>query len=510
MYLFRGIVGKGVSFVEGALKRRPTVSDLFKSYERTILQTAISTFGLDGLSSYQHGGDVDTVHTVRQIGKDSQMTYKNENNKKAYNNRGIYDSKEYHSHADYRAANRNISISKKEGTLFDGYTGKRIARNGKVDQDHVVSAYEIHNDPGRVLAEVDGASLANKSENLVGTDPSINRSKKALTVDEYVEGRGKNLNKRTKSNRRRKDKIARNAINNDIHTTYYTSQKFWKDTGTAALKAGSTMAIRQGLGFFLVEIWFGIKEKCVDCWSEVNSLKAFRIKLVEGIKLGFSNAKAKLKELWNHIKNGALGGIISVLVTTLINTFTSTLKSVARLIMQLGKTVVEAFRILVFNPEKLSWEDRIEALIKCIITGGSIALGSVVTAALDAQLVGVPFGDLIGTFLGGLVSGITMATGFYLIDRYEVGSWLNKVFEDPCFEYLKQVGANIEKTTKLISDMVERMVHYDWAACEMALQKYKTSTGKVRADVSLEIARACGVKEDKLVKSIEELDEIFG
>ena len=52
------------------------MDSIFKQYERVIIESLISSFGLDFLVKDQHGGDVDTIHNVRQIGKDEDMTYK--------------------------------------------------------------------------------------------------------------------------------------------------------------------------------------------------------------------------------------------------------------------------------------------------------------------------------------------------------------------------------------------------------------------------------------------------
>ena len=60
------------------------MSDLFSQYERVIIESIITSFGLDFLVPDTHGGDVDTIHNVRQIGKDPQMTYKNSKNEAGY------------------------------------------------------------------------------------------------------------------------------------------------------------------------------------------------------------------------------------------------------------------------------------------------------------------------------------------------------------------------------------------------------------------------------------------
>ena len=46
---------------------------IWNEYERVIIKSLITSFGLDFLVKDQHGGDVDTIHNVRQVGKDSEM-----------------------------------------------------------------------------------------------------------------------------------------------------------------------------------------------------------------------------------------------------------------------------------------------------------------------------------------------------------------------------------------------------------------------------------------------------
>ena len=76
----------------------PVLDSLFEQYGRVIVQSMITSFGLDFLVADRHGGDVDTIHNVRQVGIDSEMTYKNSDNLRSYEERGPYDSSAYHSH----------------------------------------------------------------------------------------------------------------------------------------------------------------------------------------------------------------------------------------------------------------------------------------------------------------------------------------------------------------------------------------------------------------------------
>lgn len=98
-------------------------NSIFEQYERVIMQSLITSFGLDFLVRDQHGGDVDTIHNVRQIGKDEQMKYKNKRNEKAYNNRGKYNRDDFEKyHSNYKTTYREIE----NAPLEDEYTGKTI------------------------------------------------------------------------------------------------------------------------------------------------------------------------------------------------------------------------------------------------------------------------------------------------------------------------------------------------------------------------------------------------
>ena len=66
------------NFVSGVattaiLDERNAYSSIFQQYEKVIIDSLITSFGLDFLIKDQHGGDVDTIHNVRKIGQDELM-----------------------------------------------------------------------------------------------------------------------------------------------------------------------------------------------------------------------------------------------------------------------------------------------------------------------------------------------------------------------------------------------------------------------------------------------------
>ena len=160
---------------------------IWNEYERVIMQSLITSFGLDFLAHDQHGGDVDTIHNVRQIGRDSNTVYKNAQNKADYASRGEYNTYQYHQDPRYIAINKKVSDNKKNGTLKDAYTGRTVAQNANIDLDHVISAKEIHDDSGWVLSGLNGTDLANCDDNLKPTDRSINRSMQDKDMEDYLQ-----------------------------------------------------------------------------------------------------------------------------------------------------------------------------------------------------------------------------------------------------------------------------------------------------------------------------------
>ena len=295
--------------------------NLFDQYEVVIGNSLFTSFGLDFLVTDQHGGDVDTIHNVRKIGVDPEMQYKKKQNETDYASRGNYNSYAYHSDSRYTKRNRECSAAKKAGMLVDAYTGKKIAPNGSYDLDHVVSAKEIYNDRGRVLANLDGRELANSSENLQPTNPHTNRTKKAKTMDEFLDSRGYEYTDAEKRRMREADAKARASYETKLARAYYLSPKFADDVAKAASNVGLKMGLRQAVGLMLAELWFSIKDEFRKPDSEFNmghSFKDYLVAIKEGIRNWFGRIKAKRKALFTRFKDGALAGALSSITQMII------------------------------------------------------------------------------------------------------------------------------------------------------------------------------------------------
>lgn len=442
-YFINNLYSNGSAVVEENI-----YESLFQEYERIVVQSLITSFGLDFFFRDQHGGDVDTVHNVRNIGTDPQMYYKNLANQVAYERRGKYDFGTYHSDPRFRETKTPVRDRWRETgvDIEDVYTGKSIGFHGhtnaispekKADLDHIVECAGIHNDRGRVLAGLDGVDLANQPENLAWTNEQLNRSMGSWArhvndkykkehngmdaplseVDAlaYIKAHPE-LDETTKQRLTKQYTKAKKAYDAQIERSYYSSKKFQIDTAKAAGRMGLKMGLRQALGLVFAEIWFAVKEEIEN--GKENEEEFLRC-IGNGVQIGSERALRKYKDVIGQFMNGALSGILASLTTTICNIFFSTAKHLVRIIRQSWASLVEATNILLFNPDCLSFGERVLAASKLIATGASIVAGQMISGVISESPLGkIPvIGDVVSTFCGTLITGIMSCSFLYFLDH---------------------------------------------------------------------------------------------
>lgn len=423
-------------------EKNSVYDDLFKQYNRVVIESLLTSFGLDMLLvKDQYGGDVDTIHNVEKIGEythswnngkiqiknekyDPLMKYKSLRNEENYKNREEYNSKSYHKHENYIATNKENSKLKKEGMLYDGYTGEKIEVNGKTNLDHIISAKEINDDRVRILAGLKGEDLANSPENLIITNESLNKSKSAYSMNEFL-NKEKNREEKRYSEESIKrmenlDKRARKAYKIKLNIAYYTSSNFRNDLLKSSANVGVRMGLRQAVGFLLTEVVFTVMDEFKKLKTE--KLDEIFVAISNGIKKGFENAKLKYKELLSKFKDGAIAGIIGSLTTTLTNIFFTTSKNIIRVIRQSWVSLVEALKIVLFNPDNLPFGERMRAVAKIFATTASVIVSIVVREVLTKiGIATIPVvGDELVTFIEILSMGLTSCTLLYFLDKSEI------------------------------------------------------------------------------------------
>lgn len=468
--------------------------DVISQYEKVVVKSIITSFGLDFLLfDDRRGGDVDTIHTVRDT---SVVDYANKDNQKDYDNLEKYNSRAYHTSSSYIDKNRSVSEKKKSGNLQDAYTGKKVSRNANIDLDHGIAAKTIHDDPGRILAGLDGIDLANANSNLNPTDRSINRSMGKKDISEFIkylhdtrdqrqakirELKSQNAlsdKERNELNKLEKleevdvnklkeiDDKARQEYESKINSTYYTSKKFMKDVANASLKSGVKLGIRQALGTIFMELWITIREEIPGTIEKLKgNLEIGKLfhELGEILKKAFEKIKIKYKELISSFKDGLLSGILSSISSTVINIFFTTAKSVGRILRTSWVSITEAIKIIALNPDRLRYGDQIKAVTKIISTCVAVICGSLIQEAISTAIPAIPVvSEVLPIFMGTMVTGIMTVSFIYFIDNSEtvkkMVEYLNQFTDkmELTLEYYEEANRMLDSyVAKLVSINIE-------------------------------------------------------
>ena len=188
-----------------ALVRKDFV--LMEELNKTVIQSLVSSFALDFLLfEDKKGGEVPTVHNVREYHYGDASIHLSDKTKREYANKGDYKPikydansnvvlnkkgqpiKEdlYHSHSNYIERGKADKKQQMEGTLHDVYRDQTIALQENRQLDHIISSHEVHKDAGRVLAGLSGVELANQNTNFQSTHSYINNLKSAHTMDAFL------------------------------------------------------------------------------------------------------------------------------------------------------------------------------------------------------------------------------------------------------------------------------------------------------------------------------------
>lgn len=491
---------------------------IWKQYERVIVESLITSFGLDFLVKDQEGGDVDTIYNVRnQKDNAGKTVYKDKVNQNEYESRPNWDKKlsdSFYQDERYKASNARAAEAKDKGILVDAYTGKSVKRNEKIDIDHVIAKKEIYDDPGRVLAGLDAKDLANSEDNLRATSRSINRSMKDKDLAEYAdkldltrEERRNQIDqlksKTSLSDRERKqleklEKLeeanpqlmkkesarARKSYEAKLAHAYYTSPTFIKNSAQAAAKTGAQMGIRQVLGLVFTEMWFCTKEELENI-AAGSELKEMIEAIGNGIRKGLEKAKEKYTDLIEKFGEGLTSGALSSLTTTLCNIFFTTAKNLVRSIRQIYASIVQAGKILLFNPENLMLGDRVKTATIIIATGASVLVGTTVSGLIATTPLGqIPvIGEIVQSFCAALTSGLLSCTLLVFLDRSKL---INGIIN--CLNAIPSEVNNYKEIADMMELLAAKLSNLD-------IDKFSSDT-KQYAEIADKIANA--VNEDEL------------
>lgn len=294
----------------------------------------------------------------------------------------------------------------------------------KTDMDHTVSAGEIIRDPAANahLDKNEQIAFANSAANLNEMDSSWNRSKGDTPMKEWLDNPNANgqkpsevhnMSKKDEQELRKKDEEARKEY-----------EKVKKEGEKRSIESGKQSQIEETIRAGSKMIQTLVKTLLAQF------AKKFFLALVQWLK----SAKKSWNILWEKISNAlhsftdelkkelitASKNVVNLTAKMIIGPIFDTLQSIWNTLKQFWKSLKEAFAYLNDPTNKgKSIGIMMMEIGKIIIAGltgaGAIGLGALIETALH-PLLG-PFANIIGIFLGAVISGVIGAIAINAIDK---------------------------------------------------------------------------------------------
>ena len=339
----------------------------------------------------------------------------------------------------YTDANNAMKERQKNGNLKDEYTGKTIKINEKANLDHVIPRKQIFENPWRKIADIETSDLANKSENLAGTNESLNKSKGAKSNSEYIkkrEAREKNLkeqverankkidkmnisdaekrNLKAENNKKLNDKLAADS-DKMIKAEKSAKKAMYKPIAKKAAVRMANKAGKDAVKAMLVAALFGMLKEIM------NALVRYFKSKKQSFDTFLKEMKKALHSFFGKIKDFIKVGVdsfVGSIVGEIIGAFAEKLRKLPNLVKQLFGSIRESISYL-SNPENESHSTAIKiAHVSKIITSALVGVGAMFLGEYFEQFLnkipGMTFeikllgtiANILGMFLASLLTGI--------------------------------------------------------------------------------------------------------
>ena len=182
-----------------------------------------------------------------------------------------------------------------------------------------------------------------------------------------------------------------------------------------------------------------------------------------------------IKELWDTIKNGVKGAVLSE-VFRLLNDFVfKTAKNIFKIIRTMWGSIIKAIKVI-FSSES-SWGERVFEAVKILTSGLVGVVGFSLNELLEKSLmsIGIPFASFISECLSGLFAGIMSAIVLVVFDNIKGQLFMSSPYVQQNMMEMRLVSIdsariNISslKTTQKIQDayivvgksVFEMLTHY--------------------------------------------------
>lgn len=351
----------------------------------------------------------------------------------------------------YTNTREQMKSDQMDGTLVDAYTGKTIKPGEKFDVDHVVSRKELFENQRRKQADLSTGELANKEENKQATNDSLNRSKKEKSVNEYVETREKREAGIIKQNERankkvdesnlsdvekrlqkeKNDKALQNKLDADDELMKQADKNarkaINKDIASGAVKEVGKKAGKDALKTAAISALFSLLKEIMNGFvrflkSKSKTFGNFLAEMKKAIKSFFS-------KIMSVVQTG-VSALVGTIVSEIFGPIVSVFRKLASFIKQGVSSFIDAIKYLKDKSNKNKpFSVKVAQVGKIVTAGLTVGSAIVLGEVFEKFLFTVPgmqitlpllgtLANLIGLFLGSLVSGLIGAIVLNLVDRF--------------------------------------------------------------------------------------------
>lgn len=367
-----------------------------------------------------------------------------------------------------RTGRQEATLVKGARQPFDKDRPSGSAEN-HTDMDHTVSAAEIIRDPAANahMTKEEQIAFANSDANLNEMDASLNRSKGDKSMDDWLDNPNANgqkpdeifnLTEEDKEKLHQKDKEVREEYEKQKQEAEKRSVEAGKQSRKEEAFRIGGKALRAVLMGLLTELIRNIVQKLI-AWIRAGekNFKAFIEQIKDALFTFVTNFKQNVLTAGNTL--------LTTIATAIVGPVVATIKKAWMLIKQGGKTIKDAINFLRDPANKEKPLSMKMLRVGEIAIGGLTATAAIVSGELfEKALMAIPvfaieipllgsLANIMGIFLGAVVSGIIGALILRLIDK----AIAKKQKEENLNHQIEKKNEILGKQEKLTNVKIEKL-----------------------------------------------------
>lgn len=409
-----------VSDLQGRLPvSAQTLDDIFIQCRKVALQRTAAVFFLSGAAEAIDRNSAEKYENLSESYKDYSDRIGGHN---------IRSHENFSQMQDLRAETRSSF-----GALEDGYNKVAPLNAYDADIEHVISAKETYGSTILRAGTKDQELLdaINSKDNLIFTNSSVNRSKGAVSLSDFLE---KSEPHPTKEGVRT---ITINGETHEVSTAdcedalekatksynHHTTQAAM-EIGLTAAKTGATMAVQQVVGMIVVETIDIFMDEAQSLTKEfklfdekgfVGNVQELNERLTDRLSQRFEE-----KEIWAKARSlgveAGVSGALSVIPQILISTLTRLPAFALGMIREGTLSCVRSVRILASNDL-----NKLQSISIVMASTASAVAGLYVSRVISAGISSVPLLNRFNNEITSVLSGLTVTAvplvAIYVFDQ---------------------------------------------------------------------------------------------